>query len=174
MSALRDADKPGPVWKDLESQTYFLSEADQAVLYKLTSAYEGDAMHSVGDVELRKQFDRFPAKLYPFISQASTAWLALRKYHAITASVAFDLLLCGTGQSRQRYGSAERALKMSSYRKSAPLTLAVQQGVPHYLETCLEFVLPLHDLPHQFWTGLHLPHHFVLRFLTLNSATFWA
>lgn len=129
MSLLLDKGRPGPEWIDLDAQTCFLCDADKAVLCELTSTYDGDSMTDVDEAQARHQWDQFPVKLYPFISQSSSAWLALRKYHAITASVAFDLLLCGTGPSRERYGRAGKPLKISSYRKSACANSAVPRSV---------------------------------------------
>jgi hypothetical protein len=134
MAALQDADKPGPLWKDLRTQVSRLSQKDQGDLNRLTIAFEGDGVKKVGEGEMMKQLEQFPPKLYPFISQSSSAWLALRKHHAITASVAFDLLLCGTGLPRERYGRAGTPIRMSSYRRSAHLPPCVQQCAPNSLE----------------------------------------
>lgn len=123
MAILTDSDRSGPVWKGLDVQTSALNHAEQQLVTSLTAVYAQGTATNVPAVDVESPWTKFPVQLYPFISQDSNAWLALRKYHAITASVAFDLLLCGTGPPKQQYGQARKALKISSYRKCALLSV---------------------------------------------------
>lgn len=119
---LKDRSLPGPVWIGLDEQTKMLTPSDQIQLNNVTEAFRSvQNINTLGDAQLWKLIGNLPAKLYPFISQATTAWLALRRTHAVTASVAFDILLCGTGPARERYGHEDKTLKISGYRKCARL-----------------------------------------------------
>lgn len=124
MVTLTDPEQPGPMWRSLDEQTSVLDESERELVSGLTATYAMHETHASTPVDANERWKEFPVKLYPFIGQNTSAWLALRRYHAITASVAFDLLLCGTGPSRQQYGGIQRPLKMPRYRKSAPLASA--------------------------------------------------
>lgn len=125
MVTLTNPEQPGPMWRSLDEQTSVLDNSEQELVTGLTATYAMHETHASTPVDAKDRWKEFPVKLYPFIGQNTSAWLALRRYHAITASVAFDLLLCGTGPSRQQYGRIQRALKMPRYRKSAPFALAL-------------------------------------------------